>query len=356
MGKDQSNIRRPDWPQSVIADLFPGYFAMVMATGIVSIASHFLGFWFAAEPLLWLNIIFYIALVILTLARILLFPRRFWDDFSDHNRGVGFFTMVAGTCVLGVQLIELRQAYGLATWLLFLGVALWAILIYGIFANLTVKEGKPPFEKGIHGGWLVSTVATQSVSILSALITSHLRAQEEEWLLFSLILFLVGCMLYLVIITLILYRFWFFRLLPAELTPLYWINMGAVAITALAGTNLALHSQRLPLLTQLLPFTNGFTLFFWAIATWWIPLLLLLGFWRYGVRRLRFEYDPQYWGMVFPVGMYTACTYQLAKIKGLTVMFVIPRYFIYAALLAWFLVFAGFLKSLVKFFPSFGQR
>ena len=45
--------------QSAIADLPPAYFAMVMATGIVSIASHLLGFRYLDISLLWLNVVFY---------------------------------------------------------------------------------------------------------------------------------------------------------------------------------------------------------------------------------------------------------------------------------------------------------
>src|SRR5690606_23214038 len=102
------------------------------------------------------------------------------------------------------------------------------------------------------------------------------------------------------------YRFTFLPLASANLTPPYWISMGAVAITTLAGANLLLSAGDSPLLEELRPFLKGFTLFFWAAGTWWIPLLVLLGAWRHLVRRLPLRYDPQYWGMVFPLGMYAA--------------------------------------------------
>ena len=77
-------------------------------------------------------------------------------------------------------------------------------------------------------------------------------------------------------------------------------------------------------------------------------MLLLLGAWRYVVRRNRFTYEPQYWGMVFPLGMYTACTFQLANAAKLDFLLVIPKYFIFAALLAWVLTFIGLLKFLIR--------
>jgi hypothetical protein len=51
-------------------------------------------------------------------------------------------------------------------------------------------------------------------------------------------MFLLGCMLYLILITLIFYPFTFVNLTTVTLTPPYWINTGAVAITTLAGARL----------------------------------------------------------------------------------------------------------------------
>jgi hypothetical protein len=39
---------------------------------------------------------------------------------------------------------------------------------------------------------------------------------------------------------------------------------------------------------------EGFTLFYWAIATLWIPMLLVLGVWRYLICGLPLAYDPLY--------------------------------------------------------------
>jgi tellurite resistance protein TehA-like permease len=51
---------------------------------------------------------------------------------------------------------------------------------------------------------------------------------------------------------------------------------------------------------------------FWATATWWIPMLLTLGFWRHVYKRFPLRYDPLYWGAVFPLGMYSVSTKYLS--------------------------------------------
>ena len=94
-------------------------------------------------------------------------------------------------------------------------------------------------------------------------------------------------------------------------------------------------APRWEFLTEIMPFVKSFTLFFWATGTWWIPFLLLLGAWRHLYRHYPVRYDPQFWGMVFPLGMYAACTFQLAGAADLELLLPIAHGSVYVALAAW---------------------
>jgi tellurite resistance protein TehA-like permease len=346
--KNQMNDIRPNPLSRAAADLFPGYFALVMATGIISVACFLLGMTTISFVLLVINVIAYVGLGSLLLLRLLFFFSRVKADIVDHVRGPGFFTVVAGTCVLGSALLIVVDRFLPALVLWFAGIVLWVVIMYTFFTAVTVRENKPSIEAGLNGGWLLAVVATQSISVLGTLLVSRVVDYRETILFFTLCMFLLGCMLYLPLITLIFYRFTFVNVTMASLTPPYWINMGAVAITTLAGARLIIAAPGWPLLNEVVPFLKGFTLFFWTAATWWIPLLLALGFWRHVYKRFPLKYDPQYWGMVFPFGMYTVCTFQLSNAINFPRLLVIPRYFIYLALAGWIAALVGLIFSLVE--------
>jgi tellurite resistance protein TehA-like permease len=328
---------------SSLAQLHPAYFALVMATGIVSIASHLVGVPFVPKALFTLNLVFYPLLWILNITRLLKHRAQVVADFSHHGRAVGFFTVVAATCVLGSQFLLLAAAPGVAFWFWVLGIALYFLLTYSVLTVLMVKQEKPSLAEGINGGWLVSVVAAQSVAVLGALLAPFI-AHPQGVLLFCLVMWLGGGVLYLWIISLIFYRYTFFTLAPSDLAPPYWINMGAMAISTLAGSALVAAANRSPVLGQTLPFVRGLTLMWWATATWWIPMLVVLAGWRHLYRKFPVRYDPLYWGAVFPLGMYAAATVRLSRAIDAPYLFQIPRWFIFIALSAWLLAFVGMLR------------
>ncbi|MGP1664689.1 MAG: tellurite resistance/C4-dicarboxylate transporter family protein, partial [Rhodanobacter sp.] len=210
---------------------------------------------------------------------------------------------------------------------------------------------KPGFTRSINGGWLVAVVATQAVAVLLTLLFAHGATTITLGLFSALCLYLLGAALYLLIITLVVYRMVFFPMRAREFTPPYWINMGALAITTLAGSLLVTHTPALSPLNEIVPFVKGFTLFFWATATWWIPLLVILEIWRHSRHKVPWRYEVDDWNSVFPLGMYTVGTLELSRALGLEFLKIIPAIGVYISLLAWALVATG---ALIHGYRSFG--
>lgn len=334
--------------------LFSGYFAMVMATGALSISSYLLGLHTIAKILVAVNAVAYVVLWLLTIIRLLYYPAHFFSDLTSHSKGAGYFTLIAGTSMLGSQLIVVWQHHMISFYLFIFAILLWFIIMYTFFTAVTIQKNKPNIAEGINGAWLIAAVATQSISILGTLLAPFTGGDLQRVLIFyTLAMYLLGCMLYLNIMTLIFYRLTFIELKFKALTPPYWINMGAVAITTLAGSTLLLNTDKWAMLERIDMFLKGFTLLFWIAGTWWIPLLFILGIWRHVIHRYPLSYDPQYWGMVFPLAMYTAGTYQLAKALDLSFLKVIPQIMVFIAMAVWLIVFVGLIYHILR---SYRQR
>lgn len=334
--------------QNTIKTFHPAYFAMVMSTGIISIASSILGFKSIGYGLFYLNIAAYAIVLSLQLLRIKMFWGSFYNDLSNPKLSLVFFTIVAATNVLGAQFVTITNQIEVAKIFWYFGIFLWTLVSLTTFSVLFIKCDQR-IEVSLHGGWLIATVGTQSVAVLGALLAPTFGSSSNLVMFSSFVWWMTGSFLYMILITLIIYRLVFFKVSPDALVPTYWINMGALAITTLAGALLCINIPNVEgPYVDFLGFTKGFTLFFWSFGTWWIPFLVIIGVWKYVVNRTQFKYTPLYWGMVFPLGMYTACTFRLAQAIQIPFLTNISKYFIYAAYLAWAFIFISMIRSMVN--------
>lgn len=330
--------------RQLVENLHPASCDIVMATGILAIAAGYDGMAPLALGLTYLNIALLVTLLAANLARLVWYRAALLEDLHGFERGPGFFTVVAGIAIVGSELLTTLHEPELARVAWIASLVLWAGFNYTIFIEITINENKPRFEDGINGGWLISVVATQAVANLSIQISDSFVDPGRE-LFLALAMWLAGGMLYIWLIALIFYRFTFFRFRPESFLPPFWINMGAMAVSALTGTTLVSKAGSAAFLTGLTPFVKGLTLLFWATATWWIPMLAVLAIWQHIIKNVNRPYNLLYWSAVFPLGMYTVATGQVAHVLNVSFLLWIPRVFIYVAMAGWFSTFLAMLHS-----------
>jgi tellurite resistance protein TehA-like permease len=326
---------------SNVRTLFPGYFAMVMATGIVGIGAAQQDIRWLAEALYAVAAATYVVLGVLLVWRLAVAPKLLAADITSHAKGFAFLTTVAATNVLGSASGVIHGWWTLAWVLWWSSLALWAFFVYATLFAVVLKGPKPGLDKGINGTWFLLTVSTESVVVLGALL---LGRHPSDVFAFALVAaFALGLVLYLIVMTMVFLRWTFAELDPTEADPPAWIAAGAVAITVLAGSNLLGARSASPRLDRLAPFLEGIVVLAWATATFWFPLMVAIGIWRHVLNRVPLRYHPSYWALVFPLGMYGVASFRMRAATDLEALAWLPKITLAVALAAWAAAFVGLL-------------
>jgi tellurite resistance protein TehA-like permease len=320
--------------------LDPGYFAFVMASGIVSVGADLLGYPLLSQVVLGVTVAGFVLLTLAYGARLVWFRASVRRSLLDPTTAMAYFTVVAGSNVLAAR-VALGGHPLVALGLGAAGALVWLGLTYGLPWSIVVAARRPVLGE-LNGTWLVWVVATQSVAIVAAALApggppAALRAALPA---VAVCFWGVGAVLYLLLIGAIFLRLLLVEITPAEMGPAYWIAMGATAISvrAAAGILADAHVPGGAFVGELRPFLVGLSTVLWAFGTWWIPLLVLFGVWRYLLQGYPRTYEPRLWSVVFPLGMYTVASYTLGRAARLGFMVSLARAWFFVGLSAWAVV------------------
>lgn len=321
--------KKPHW----LKDLYPGYFAMTMATGIISVALRLQNFLFLAKIFFYFTIVTWLIMTTLYSWRLVKFPQSVFEDLKNPRTTFIFFTFVAATSISGI-LLHQQGFIVLAITCWVIAFIYWSALMYFGFASLTFAH-KNREVNVVHGGWLILIVGTQSLVLLGTKIAENLGEYAAYMMLEIHMLWSLGMIFYAIFVTIFCYRIFFFSMETNDYSPLMWVIMGAAAISANAGSSLLLTDPIIPTLVELRPTVQMLSIMLWTWATWWIPLLVMIGLWKHLYMRVPLKYDPMQWSIVFPLGMYTVATYNLALSAEFKPLLYLSKGMLWIAVLAW---------------------
>lgn len=329
-----------------IASLAPGSFAMVMATGIVSIGLRTAGFPIAARVLLILAVIAAVVLTVMSVLRFVRHRARMRADSRRPEVAFGYFTTVAAACMLAVGLQE-EGAPLTALALLCLGAAIWVVLGYVLpWEVLMARDGEPILAR-TNGSWFIWSVASQSLAVGLSGLEPATPALAALLGVLTVMAWSVGTILYIGIGVLVILRVVHFGVTPAQFEPTYWVAMGALAIAVVAGSGIYAMGS-VPMVNAARDMIGQTVVIFWCFALWLIPLLVGAGFWRHVIHRVPLAYVPSLWSMVFPLGMISVASMKLGSVEVLPVVVVVGRVGLVVAVIAWAAVVAGLVITLVR--------
>jgi tellurite resistance protein TehA-like permease len=326
-----------------VEGLTPGYFALVMATGIISVGMHLEDFDVLSGLLLVVCAAAFVVLLGLTLWRFTAYRSAVVEDFTDPRRGFGFFTFVAGTNVLGVRL-GLEGAHAATAVLLTLAGLAWLALGYIVPWTAVLGRQERPVLATANGTWFIWVVASQSVAVAAATIEPVYDPVRRELAVLAVVSWSVGVFLYAAAGVFVSLRLMLYEFGPEELTPPYWVSMGALAITVLAGARIVEMADA-PMVAVTRDLIAGLAVVFWAFATWLIPVLVAAGWWRHVRRKVPLRYEATLWSIIFPLGMYGVAGIYLGRADHLPIVETIGAVELWVAFAAWLTVFAAMVRN-----------
>jgi len=327
-------------------ELSPSYFAFVMATGILSVNLQLQQYTVASIALLVIGAIGYVVLIGLNIWRLIAHWDAVLTDFFDIGQAFGFFTFVAASGVLGSRLV-LSGWSTTAVVLLIIATLVWLILGYLIPLVTLLGKAERPIYKGANGNWFIWVVGAQSVAVLAASLEPKLIGARSGLSMTAVFAWSLGVILYLAIAVFVVLRMITYPLDPHEFKPPYWVSMGALAISILAGSHIAQMTSS-PIVDLTGELITGIAVVFWCVATWMIPALFGIGIWRHFIRKVPLVYEPSLWSLVFPLGMYSAASGYLGQANDLAIIQNIGSSWLWVAVAAWLITFIAMLGSLVR--------
>ncbi|WP_155770595.1 tellurite resistance/C4-dicarboxylate transporter family protein [Mycobacterium asiaticum] len=301
----------------------PDVFAVVMATGILSIAAQLHHYTRISEILGVLATLGFVALVLLVAV-----TRPAWDP-SDPDVTLRLFTFVAACAVLDSRLANIHPV------VMLLGTT--ALVAWLLLAALTTRNMMArtwtALRDRAHGAWELGSVGTCGLAIVATQVVRH---TGQRWCLaLAIPVWVIGLGVYGLMTTLIVWRAIAQRQDRDGFEPDSWILMGGLAIATLAGDGIHALAPG-----SLAPVVRLVTVLTWLMATLWIPPLIYFGLRRIRRRPALLRFAGVWWAMVFPLGMYSAATAASAAELGRPALSTVSVLFFWVALTAWLMVAA----------------
>lgn len=305
----------------------PGWFASVMGTGILAVATKHSAVVVPAledvAVVLWIvNAVLCAVLLVPWVARWILYPREASADASHPTRGPFYSTLPIGLLVLGVDFAAIGSAHmdadtavRIAQGLFIAGTVL--AFVFGVLVPFRWFTGPGIPAEQVNGGWFIPPVANIVVPAASAPLISTWGSEEacRFACIAAFAFFGIGVLLFVVVGVLLIGRLIEHALPEAHLAPTLWIGLGPIGVGSLALVRLSMTASPVfgAYVAEAQVLLRLAALALWGFGLWWLAMAIVLT-----VRYLGgpFPFAMSWWAFTFPPGAYTVATFLLGDAYG----------------------------------------
>lgn len=319
---------------SRVAGLHPGWFASVMGTAIVAVATYanpgrLEGLRPIAEGVgQAVAVLAYLLGVVMTLAYAVRWTRyraQARAELRDPMLGALHATLPGGLLVLAVMTASVGPALFSDTVVtavvaVLAGVGAVLAVVIGVVFTYELFVGERP-ASAVNGGWFIPPVVTIIIPMVLTPLMSHVNGTAGRTLLvLGYAAYGLGMVLFVLTLALLYGRLVLQPLPPTPLAPTLWIVLGPVGVGAVAPLSLAAASA--PYLGESAGAVGAVSLIggtaLWGFGLFWLALAtsLLIRYLRAG----GVPFHLGWWAFTFPLGAYTVATITVARAWQSTVL------------------------------------
>ncbi|MGV8966550.1 MAG: hypothetical protein ACOH2F_09735 [Cellulomonas sp.] len=310
-----------------VRDLHPGWFASVMGTSILAVATynnpgdldalrglaHGLGSGLA--------VLAYALGAVLSVAYAVRWVRYRDAALADLRHPVlgamlatvpgGLLVLAVMTAVVGPTLLPAGAITPVISVLAIVGSIL--ALVLSVAFAMTQFVGALPVAS-VNGGWLIPPVVAIIIPMaLARLVPDAGSGTARLLLVIGYAAYGLGLMLFLLVLGLLYDRLVLHPLPPAPLAPTLWIALGPVGVGVLAPLALARAGEPTfgasASTVMMIALLLGTAL--WGFGLWWITMAITL-LARY-LRAGPVPFHLGWWAFTFPLGAFTVATFTLGR-------------------------------------------
>lgn len=348
---------RNRWAERV-RTLHPGWFASVMGTAVLAVASagnpggtsELEPFWdVVAAGLLVVATGLAIVLLAMYSARWLFYRESALADLRDPVLGALIGTVPGGLLVLsaasiaaGPLIVSDGFARGVATALLAVGAPL-AIVVGVVWAEEVVDNAPIDLAK-VTGTWFIPPVIAVLVPLAGAPLVVDWPG-TATWLWLGYAFAGAGLLLFVLIAGLVIARLALNGVPPAPLAPAVWIALGPPGAGGVALVRLSDAAEASGISTEaLVVATVALATGMLGFAFWWLAFAAMVL--RRQLVRGRIPYSPAWWAWTFPLGAMSSLTLVLGAQWGSTVVEVVGVVLLVGTLAVWTMVAVRTLRAM----------
>lgn len=294
----------------------PGWFASVIGTGALALASHTLGQLIGLSLLSGLglllhgfNLLLAAVLAVPWCIRWLRFPQAALATLNHPVQANFYPTFSIGLLIIAAQWLLIVPNLPLALTFWWLGAILTYLFSFAVL--FAMFRGEQVGMDHVTPANFIPPVGLVVMPVAGGPLLGMVEGPQHEAMLLMNVLGLgAGSMMYLALLGITLFRKYLHKPAVGILTPTVWIHLAPIGIIPVSLANLA---EQLPL-PALREVAAGVMLLAWGFGVWWLVMATLL---TLAARRAgQLPFALSWWGFIFPVGAFLSETLRLYKLFG----------------------------------------